>query len=846
MIGNSHKAHSETALLSSLQRFSDAGGSLIQIRTREPLRAAKALREQFTKTQNPYHEWSAANGFRVFTTENFVDHLVKGDDTDFVAALQRPVTELRSPTSEVRAKSDVVHYFAFLDPAPHMANNPFVLDLIQQYSAILPTSNVAILFITADEPLSMLPSGLCLVTELSTPTIDELEGVLTKMLAQISDAAGGSDASFPGGHTLSDDDIHKVSLLGLGLSFSEFETHVALSIIGASEEQTNALTIEHLSEGIAKGKTAVIRQSEILELIHAENIEDVGGMRRLKDWIGQRTGCYSEEAKEFGIESPKGLVLVGIPGCLSGDTVIDYCRGARVGARPISLQDLYNKFNGVPTSTRPWVDVSQPTYIHSVDGSGRVFLNRVVAVLDSGVKSTVMIRFTDGSSITLTPDHPVLNTDWDFVDACSLTAGDTVLARGSMRPQAGEGRNLSARPPRRVISVKNHPYGSAKTRTDTMEIFYEYRRIPRARLVIEAHMNQMGLDDFIQVLNGHSSGITGLRFLEPVYEVHHVDEDTMHDSLHNLVVMHKADHARLHGKVENFNIEYLAVRVVAGVEPCGEVHTYDIQMDAPCNNFVANGVIVHNTGKSLVAKAVASVLGIPLVRLDFARVFSKYVGDSETRVRSALAMVEAMAPCVLFVDEIDKGLGGSGSGGGDSGTSMRVLGSYLTWLQELKSPVFNIVTANRVEGLPPELLRRGRFDQIFSVGMPAQIERKEVLEIHLRKRGRTIDAFRVPELRDYLTASEGYVPAEIESAVKDALILAFSAGETLAMSHILEALRSMIPMSKSHEIQINAILQWARDNAIPVNYPEDGKDIQLGEPVLAQRRIISPTRRSPK
>ena len=565
MIGNSHKEHSKTALISALQRFSDAGGSLIQIRTREPIRAATALREQFTRTQNPYHEWSAANGFRNFTTENFVDHLTKGDEADFVAALQRPVNELRSPTSEVRAKSDVVHYFAYLDPAPHMENNPFVLDLIQQYSAILPTSNVAILFITADEPLSMLPNGLCLVTELPTPTIDELDEVLTKMLTQVSGTAGDANASFPGGHTLSDEDIHKVSLLGLGLAFSEFETHVALSIIGASEESADALTIDHLSEGIAKGKTAVIRQSEILELIHAENIADVGGMRRLKDWIGQRTGCYSEEAKEFGIESPKGLVLVGIPG----------------------------------------------------------------------------------------------------------------------------------------------------------------------------------------------------------------------------------------------------------------------------------------TGKSLVAKAVASVLGIPLVRLDFARVFSKYVGDSETRVRSALAMVESMAPCVLFVDEIDKGLGGSG-GGGDSGTSMRVLGSYLTWLQELKSPVFNIVTANRVEGLPPELLRRGRFDQIFSVGMPAQIERKEVLEIHLRKRGRSIDAFRVQELRDYLAASEGYVPAEIESAVKDALILAFSAGEELSMPHVLEALRSMIPMSKSHEDKINAILQWAKDNAIPVNYPEDGKDVQLGEPVVTQRRIISPTRRSTK
>lgn len=555
MIGTSHKAHSKTALVSSLQRFSDAGGSIIQIRTREPIRAATALREHFSQSGNPYHEWSASNGYRTFTTENYVDNLVKGGDEDFVTALMRPMAELRSATSEIRAKSDVVHYFAFLDPAPHMANNPYVLDLVQQYSSVLPTSNVAIMFITTDEPLSMLPNGLCLVTELATPTIDELQDVLNNMLAQVQE----KDGSPLSGHDLTEEDIRRVSLLGLGLSFAEFETHLALSIIEASEQNMQIITADHLAVGIAKGKTAVVRQSEILELVASEDMNDVGGMRRLKDWISQRANCYSDEAKEFGVEPPKGLVLVGVPG----------------------------------------------------------------------------------------------------------------------------------------------------------------------------------------------------------------------------------------------------------------------------------------TGKSLAAKSLASVLGVPLVRLDFGRVFSKYVGDSESRVRAALAMVESMAPCVLFVDEIDKGLGGI-SGGGDSGTSMRVLGSYLTWLQELKTPVFNMVTANRVEGLPPELLRRGRFDQIFAVVMPNPAERKEVLEIHLRKRGRDVELFRADEIQQYLRMSEGYVPAEIESAVKDALIAAFSAQEELRMEHITTALAELVPMSKSHADKIDALVKWANANAILVNYPEDGKAV-LTAPKSPPSRVIRPT-----
>jgi SpoVK/Ycf46/Vps4 family AAA+-type ATPase len=205
-------------------------------------------------------------------------------------------------------------------------------------------------------------------------------------------------------------------------------------------------------------------------------------------------------------------------------------------------------------------------------------------------------------------------------------------------------------------------------------------------------------------------------------------------------------------------------------------------------------------------------------------------------------MIEGMAPVALFVDEIDKGLGGAG-GGGDSGTSSRVLGSFLTWLQECKAPVFTVVTANRVDGLPPELLRRGRFDQVFSVGMPGAEARREVLEIHLRKRNRNIAQFKEEDLLRFDKASMNYVPAEIESAVKDAIIAAFNGGvksTKLSMNHIVSALEEMVPMSKSHKATVDRIIEWARDHATPVDYEESAS----AATVLPVARVLRTRSRS--
>lgn len=552
---------SEATLVSTLHKFTDAGASVVQVRTREVIRAAVALRHHLIAADIPYAEWDAVNGFRTFTRENFTDHKVSGDMQMWGDAISRPLAELRNPASAVNATQEKVHYFVYLDPQLYMT--PIDSAIVQQYAALLPSTNVCIILLTPETPLPDIPAGTLLVTDLRTPTQPELVDSLTRL---INSATNPDDAdSFKEGSDLDDDDVDRVASLGKGMSLYEFETHAALSIIEAMIAGDDTLTVDHFLDGIAKGKTEVVKQSEILELIPSGSIEDVGGMQRLKDWIDERAGCYSDAAADFGIDPPKGCALVGVPG----------------------------------------------------------------------------------------------------------------------------------------------------------------------------------------------------------------------------------------------------------------------------------------TGKSLVAKAVSAVLEVPLVRLDFGRVFSKYVGDSESRVRSALRMVEDMAPCVLFVDEIDKGLGGAGGGGGDGGVSSRVLGSFLTWLQEYKSPIFTMVTANRVDGLPPELLRRGRFDAIFSVAMPSPEERKAVFAIHLRKRGRDIKEFSAKDLEQFVADSNGYVPAEIESAVKDALISAFHKDEELSMSHVSAAFKVMVPMSRSHKERIDAIIAWAKDNATPVNYDAPAKTNADAFATAGGRRVLrSPGRAS--
>lgn len=536
-----------------VQRFSthvDSGAGLIHVRSNEIFRATVAVRKAVVTDGGFYKEWDVVNGFREFDIATCYEHDKSGKDEDTVDlgnAFQQPLQALRAET----ASEDKIRYFVFVSPQVFMDNNPMISQLLLMYAQLLPASSVCVILITPDAPLPETVPQNILSLRFETPGLSELKKSLTDIIERVKD-------EFDNGVSISDEEMDKICYIGAGMSEQQFSSYVSLAIVQAGRDGKDKLECNDIITGVNIGKTDIVNSSDILELYPSANIDDIGGMENLKDWVRKRAGCYSDEAKAFGIEPPKGMVFVGPPG----------------------------------------------------------------------------------------------------------------------------------------------------------------------------------------------------------------------------------------------------------------------------------------TGKSLAAKAVSSVLGVPLVRLDFGRVFNSLVGASESRIRVALRMVESMSPCVLFCDEIDKGLGGiAGGSGGDSGVSMRVLGSFLTWLQDCKHPVFTMVTANNTDGLPPELLRRGRFDAIFATTMPTVSERREVLRIHLGLRGRDINDFPDDKVALVLDACKDYVPAEIESAVKDGLIDAFDSETDFSMEHVRDALIRMVPLSKAFSRQIQAMSDWSKNNATPASMSEEMRASLAARKQIRQRTI---------
>jgi AAA+ superfamily predicted ATPase len=241
---------------------------------------------------------------------------------------------------------------------------------------------------------------------------------------------------------------------------------------------------------------------------------------------------------------------------------------------------------------------------------------------------------------------------------------------------------------------------------------------------------------------------------------------------------------------------------------------------------------VQGCGKSLTAKAVAAEWRLPLLRLDVGRIFSSFVGSSEQNLRRAIGVAESVAPVVLWIDEVEKGLSGvASSGTGDSGVTARVFGNLLTWLQEKTSPVFVVATANRIDLLPPEFLRKGRFDDIFFVDLPSEPERAEIFRIHLHAKRRDPAAF---DLDALAAAAVGFSGAEIEQAVVAGLYDAFSEDVELSQIHIEQALRATVPLSRTMADDIDRLRGWAATRARPASVPVLYENVAVEENVAGE------------
>ncbi len=234
---------------------------------------------------------------------------------------------------------------------------------------------------------------------------------------------------------------------------------------------------------------------------------------------------------------------------------------------------------------------------------------------------------------------------------------------------------------------------------------------------------------------------------------------------------------------------------------------------------------VPGCGKSLTAKCMSSMWQLPLLRLDVGKIFSGIVGSSEENIRTAIKTAEAISPSILWIDEIEKGFGGAGSAG-DSGTSTRVFGTFLTWMQEKTKPVFVIATANNIQALPAELLRKGRFDEIFFVDLPTLKERTDIFRLHMEKRlvdPGVVSEFKVTDevLEMLADISEGFTGAEIEQVVISGLFEAFAENRSIQLEDFVRSIQNTVPLSVTQAEQIRSIRDWANVRAVAATRQED-------------------------
>ncbi len=254
------------------------------------------------------------------------------------------------------------------------------------------------------------------------------------------------------------------------------------------------------------------------------------------------------------------------------------------------------------------------------------------------------------------------------------------------------------------------------------------------------------------------------------------------------------------GGLENLK-NWLAKRQQAFLSPAANI-------DTPKGILLLG---VQGSGKSLAAKAVAGLWGLPLLRLDFGSLYNKYYGESEKNLRDSLKLAENMSPCVLWLDEVEKGIAGQSN---DDGTSQRVLGTLLTWMAEKTQPVFIVATSNNIANLPPELIRKGRMDEIFFVDLPDEKTRIDIFAIHLNKRKQDPSAFDLPALA---VASDGFSGAEIEQAVVAATYTALAQQQPLHTAGLLDELSRTRPIAVVMAEDISALRHWAHDRTVSAN-----------------------------
>ncbi|MBI4635801.1 MAG: AAA family ATPase [Candidatus Rokubacteria bacterium] len=707
---------SAMAALQELELLIQSRYPLIVIETFEENRLEKALEEVTTNLRMPLWVWTATSGLaKVPSLGGMHDTLEPLKALAAVAAVTGEALFLMKDLHRYFERPEVVRKLQ--DLAPQFTMDRRVITLSGAKVALPAELHTLAAFFTFD-----------------LPDVAELRSLTRRLIARLS-------RERPIRIELSDAELDQFVERMRGLTAFEAERALTKAMLKGS-----ALTREDF-ELIVEIKRELLGKEGVLEYVAPEeNLAQVGGFATLKAWLAKRKRAFEPSARDFGLEAPRGILLLGVQGCLRGDTRVLLADG-----RMPSLEAL----------ARQASDCLEPGVY---DVAYRVALEDGTSALASKLqihadRDTLLVTFADGRELEATPDHELLTTNgWRRAD--ELVPGDEVR----LWARAGDFHT----PPRRTSFGR--PLHSVRQRKVVVDALPEIWTPDLAELIglIAAEGNQ----DRYRVTLTLSE-----------------DEDELAEWLRQGMA---------------------ACRVVAIESGRRLDRVYDLTVPG-AERFIANGLVVHNCGKTLAARAVAREWALPLLRMETGRLYDKYIGESEKNLEKALRTAEHMAPCVLLFDEIEKALTLSGSGDSDAGLSRRIFGRLLGWLQDRKAPVFVVATSNDVSQLPPELVRKGRFDEIFFVDLPSREERKEIFAVHLRKRKREPARF---DLDALAAAAEGYTGAEIEAAVVAGLYTAFSRSTDLTTQLVLDELAATKPLSVTRKEEVESLRQWARGRTV--------------------------------
>ena len=585
-----------------------------------------------------------------------------------------------------------------------------------------------------------------------------------------------------------------------GLTCEGAENALALSLVAKGEFDVKTILDQ---------KATQLKSGSILEYGQfPETLDGLYGLEVMKDYIMKT------------IRNPKarGILLYGVPGCIAGDASSIFLRGAKKGGRPYTLENAYFRFNGIHTYSgkagNPYKgkgciwDEKYPTYTLSWLGD-RVGYNKIDEIIFSGEKDLYKVSTETGKSIKATLNHPfmVLNggDEEGFLPLSSIREGDYVYTRKTEMSNGGKKKRW-----RKEVCTKFHPYGRSRTINNC-----EYSFVPLPRATLEAEMNNMSLPDFVSRLKLSNDRLT---FLPKNIIIHHKDGDPTNNNPKNLQIFNSIqEHNAVHPDFSsNFGNQNIITEKITKISFAGKDKTYDVKMADPYRSVVLNDFVVHNSGKSHTAKAVANEMGWPCLILRFSALKDKYQGVAESRLRDAFKTIRAFGRCVVFMDEIEAIAVGISSGG-DSGVGQSLFKDLLIELEDSRGcGAYWIGTCNALDPLIKEsggaLLRR--FNAKFFCDMPSMDEARGIAKIWEKK-----EKIQIPEDYDFT----GYSGANIAELAATMSMMGCSAGE--AQQYIL-------PYGVAHKEELEAIRSRAAGVCIWASKPS-----RLAIATTAKRKV---------